>query len=110
MAKKNVPFFGGNRAPKSGLVNGSRFAAILEGHFDVINTKLRELEMQGADGDTYAEARIAELRELIEMMTGFYDDMEKLETVRLVKLMTLGSRISGLIDKAGAFPGLSKAK
>ena len=74
-------------------------------------TKLRELEMQGSDGDPYAEARIAELRELIEMMTGFYDDMERLETVRLVKLMTLGSRITGLIDKAGgAIPGLSKTK
>ena len=74
-------------------------------------TKLRELEMQGADGDPYAEARIAELRELIEMMTGFYDDMERLETVRLVKLMTLGSRITGLIDKAGgAIPGLSRTK
>ena len=74
-------------------------------------TKLRELEMQGSEGDPYAEARIAELRELIEMMTGFYDDMERLETVRLVKLMTLGSRITGLIDKAGgAIPGLSKTK
>ena len=70
-------------------------------------TKLRELEMQGAAGDDYAEARIAELRELIEMMTGFYDDMEKLETERLVKLMTLGGRIAGLIDKAsGVIPAL----
>ena len=81
----------------------------IKNEIDPTLTKLRELEMQGAEGDTYAEARIAELRELIETMTGFYADMEKLETVRLVKLMTLGSRISGLIDKAGTFPGLSKA-
>ncbi|MEM7720804.1 MAG: GbsR/MarR family transcriptional regulator [Pseudomonadota bacterium] len=74
-------------------------------------TKLRELEMQGPAGDDYAEARIAELRELIEMMTGFYDEMEKLETERLVKLMTFGSRIAGLIDKAGgAIPALAKRK
>ena len=65
-------------------------------------TKLRELELQGPAGDDYAEARIAELRELIELMTGFYDDMEKLETERLVKLLTLGSKVAGLIDKAGA--------
>ncbi|MDU8942909.1 GbsR/MarR family transcriptional regulator [Ovoidimarina sediminis] len=72
-------------------------------------TKLRELEMTASGGDTYAEARISELRELIEMMTGFYDDMERLETVRLVKLLTLGSRISGLIEKAGgALPALAK--
>ncbi len=65
-------------------------------------TKLRELEMQGPAGDDYAEARIAELRELIELMTGFYDDIERLETERLVKLMTLGSKIVGVIDKAGS--------
>ncbi|MEM1410376.1 MAG: MarR family transcriptional regulator [Pseudomonadota bacterium] len=74
-------------------------------------TKLRELELAGPAGDDYAEARIAELRELIEMMTGFYDEMEKLETERLVKLMTFGSRIVGLIDKTGAaLPSLTKRK
>lgn len=74
-------------------------------------TKLRELELQGPAGDDYAEARIAELRELIEMMTAFYDEMEKLETERLVKLMTFGSRIAGLIDRAGgALPALTKRK
>ena len=31
-------------------------------------SKLRELELQGPAGDNYAEARISELRELIEMM------------------------------------------
>ena len=73
-------------------------------------SKLRELELRGPAGDDYAEARIAELRELIEMMTGFYDDMERLETERLVKLMTLGSRIAGLIDKAGGAIPLPKLK
>jgi DNA-binding transcriptional regulator GbsR (MarR family) len=74
-------------------------------------TKLRELEMAGPAGDDYAEARIAELRELIEMMTGFYDEMEKLETERLVKLMTMGKRIVGLIDKVGgAMPSLTTRK
>lgn len=73
-------------------------------------TKLRELEMQGPVGDDYAEARIAELREMIELMTGFYDDMEKLETERLVKMMTLGSKIAGLIDKAGGVLTLGRTR
>src|SRR6056297_2289535 len=74
-------------------------------------SKLRELEISGPAGDDYAEARIAELRELIEMMTGFYAEMEKLETERLVKLMTMGQRIAGLIDKAGGvLPALTKRK
>jgi DNA-binding transcriptional regulator GbsR (MarR family) len=64
-------------------------------------TKLRELEMQGPAGDDYAEARIAELRELIEMMTGFYAEMEKLETERLVKLMTMGQPHRGADRQGG---------
>ena len=45
------------------------------------------------------------------MMTGFYAEMEKLETERLVKLMTMGQRIAGLIDKAGGvLPALTKRK
>ncbi|WP_224813613.1 GbsR/MarR family transcriptional regulator [Hasllibacter sp. MH4015] len=73
-------------------------------------TKLRELEMAGPKGDDYAEARIAELREMIELMTGFYDDMEKLETERLVKMLTLGSRIAGLIDKTSGALTLGRRK
>jgi hypothetical protein len=45
------------------------------------------------------------------MMTGFYAEMEKLETERLVKLMTMGSRIAGLLDKAGgAIPAFGTRK
>ncbi len=66
-------------------------------------TKLRALEMQGPAGDDYSEARISELREMIEMMTDFYDDMARLETEQLVRLMTYGSRIAGLIDKVGSY-------
>ncbi|MEM7642369.1 MAG: GbsR/MarR family transcriptional regulator [Pseudomonadota bacterium] len=63
-------------------------------------TKLRELEMRGPGGDEYAEARIAELRELIEMMTQFHDEMERMETERLVQLMTMGRKLGSLLDKA----------
>lgn len=74
-------------------------------------TKLRELEMLTSTGDSYGEARVSELRELIEMMTGFYDEMDRLETERLVTLMTYGSRIAGLIDKASsALPSFTAKK
>ena len=62
-------------------------------------TKLRELEMNGPMGDDYAEARISELRELIEMLTGFYDEMEKLETDRLIQLLTLGNKLRNFLAK-----------
>ena len=66
-------------------------------------SKLRALEMQGPAGDDYSEARISELREMIEMMTDFYEDMARLETEKLVRLMTYGSRLAGLIDKVGGY-------
>ena len=69
---------------------------------------LRELEMQGPQGDPYAEARIAELRELIEMMTTFHDEMERLETVRLVQLMTMGRKLGDLLGKVPSFSRKTK--
>ncbi|MFZ7091298.1 GbsR/MarR family transcriptional regulator [Primorskyibacter sp. 2E233] len=72
-------------------------------------TKLRALEIQGPTGDDYSEARIAELREMIEMVTEFYEDMARLETEKLVRLMTYGSKIAGLIDKVGGvFPSTQR--
>ncbi len=73
-------------------------------------TKLRSLEMQGPAGDSYSEARIAELRAMIEMMTDFYEDMARLETEHLVRLMTYGSRLAGLMDKMGSFLPATKAE
>jgi DNA-binding transcriptional regulator GbsR (MarR family) len=73
-------------------------------------TKLRELEMLGTTGDPYAEARIAELREMIEMMTQFHDEMDRLETERLVQLMTMGRKLGGLLDRAPRLNPFRKAK
>ena len=59
-------------------------------------SKLRELEMQAAgdaDGDAHARARITELREMIELLTGWYDDMNRLDTERLVALLKMGAKL-----------------
>ncbi|MEM8951121.1 MAG: GbsR/MarR family transcriptional regulator [Pseudomonadota bacterium] len=73
-------------------------------------TKLRALEMDrpANAGDEHAHQRIAELRELIELLTGWYDDMNDLETERLVQLLKLGSKIQSFVKKTGrivALPG-----
>ena len=73
-------------------------------------TKLREIELTGPQGDPYAEARISELREMIEMMTQFHDEMNRLETERLVQLMTMGRKLGGLLDKAPRFNPFKKVK
>lgn len=60
-------------------------------------SKLRELQLGGGDQDVYAQSRIAELREMIELLTGWYDEMNTLETERLVQLLSLGARIQKVI-------------
>ena len=66
-------------------------------------TKLRELQMQppASEEDAHAHARIAELAELIELLTGWYDEMNKLETERLVQLLQLGASIQKFLKGAG---------
>ncbi len=66
-------------------------------------TKLRELQMsrERMEGDDYANQRIEELTQLIELLTGWYDDMNGLDTDRLVQLLSLGARVTDLMNKAG---------
>ena len=74
-------------------------------------TKLRELEMQTPEaGDAAAQARIAELRELIEALTGFYEDMNKLETDRLVAILRLGSKLTRLTEMPAKVLNLRKTE
>ncbi|MEL6292186.1 MAG: GbsR/MarR family transcriptional regulator [Pseudomonadota bacterium] len=66
-------------------------------------TKLRDLSLQEpqSEADRHAHARMVELRELIELLTGWYDDVNKLETERLVQLLTLGAKITSFAEQAG---------
>ena len=68
-------------------------------------TKLRELEMQAPPpGDAAAHARIAQLRELIELLTGFHDEMAHIETERLVALLKMGRKLNKLVAGARILP------
>ncbi|PWR03651.1 transcriptional regulator [Meridianimarinicoccus roseus] len=63
-------------------------------------TKLRDLELLAdtAPEDAVARARITEMRELIELLTGWHDDMARLETERLVALLKMGARLQKFIS------------
>jgi DNA-binding transcriptional regulator GbsR (MarR family) len=63
-------------------------------------TMLRELLMQspGSEAERHAQARLKEMHELIELMTGWYADVQKLETERLVQLLSLGSKVVKVLD------------
>lgn len=75
-------------------------------------SKLRELEMQApeTEADRHAHARLSELRALIESMTDWYDEMNRLETERLKQLLAMGATIQKLAGKAGilSFSGSGK--
>ena len=74
-------------------------------------TKLRELEMQDpAPGDKGAHARISELRELIELLTGFHDEMARIETERLVALLKMGRKLTKIAVGAKILPLKTKTR
>ena len=75
-------------------------------------TKLRELQWREpeSEADAHAHARIGELGALIELLVGWYEDMDRLETARLVQLLSLGARLQKLVGDAEAVVPLLKGR
>jgi DNA-binding transcriptional regulator GbsR (MarR family) len=63
-------------------------------------TVLRELLMQApaSDEERHAQTRMREMHELIELLTAWYAEMQRLETDRLVQLLTLGSKVVKVLE------------
>ncbi|MCS0494049.1 GbsR/MarR family transcriptional regulator [Ancylobacter sp. MQZ15Z-1] len=61
---------------------------------------LREILMQpaGSDEERFAQGRIAEMHGLIDQLTTWYDDVKRLETERLANLLSLGAKITRLLE------------
>lgn len=61
---------------------------------------LRDLLMlePANDDERYARARLSEMHGLIEQVTNWYDDVKKLDTGRLASLLSLGSKVTRLLD------------
>ncbi len=73
-------------------------------------TTLRDLLLATPQtaADTHAQARMGAMHEQIELLTAWYDDIQKLETERLVQLLSLGSKIAKALefkDKLFVLPG-----
>ena len=74
-------------------------------------SKLRELELGASDNaDSYARARIGELREMIEQLTGFYEEMNDLETERLMQLVNMGAKLKKIVDVTERIVPLKRRK
>lgn len=61
---------------------------------------LRDLIMQTptSPAERHAQARMREMHEMIELLTGWYSDVQKLETERLVQLLQLGAKVSKVLE------------
>ncbi|WP_176086218.1 GbsR/MarR family transcriptional regulator [Martelella sp. HB161492] len=58
--------------------------------------------------DSYAQTRMHEMHALIEQLTGWYDDIKTLETERLLTLLTLGSKVTKLLETKDRIMTLGK--
>lgn len=78
-------------------------------------TVLRDLSMQEpvTQEEAHAQERMADMAEMIEMLTGWYDDVKRLETERLAQLLSLGARVQKILemkDRLTVLPGRRRAK
>jgi DNA-binding transcriptional regulator GbsR (MarR family) len=61
---------------------------------------LREVLMQepASPEERHAQARMREMHDLFELLTGWYEDVRHVDTERLVQLLTLGAKIQKVLD------------
>jgi DNA-binding transcriptional regulator GbsR (MarR family) len=68
--------------------------------WEIVRTLVAERKKREIDPTLTKLREIAELRQLIELLTGWYDDMNRLDTERLVQLLALGSKLQKFVTKA----------
>lgn len=73
---------------------------------------LRELLMEkpGSAEERYAQQRLTEMHGLIEQLTNWYDDIKQLETSRLAMLLSLGSRVTKLLETKDKIVSLGRKR
>ena len=70
-------------------------------------TLLRDtlLEAPADEGEQYAQQRMTEMLELIELSTGWFDEVQRLPPETLESLMRLGARVQKVLGLAGRLRG-----
>lgn len=82
---------------------------------DPTMTLLREVLMQepASAEERHAQERMREMHDLFELLTGWYADVQRLDTERLVQLLTLGSKVQKILemkDRLFIVPGSKKSR
>ena len=77
---------------------------------DPTQTLLRELIMEDPTGpeEEFAQNRMRETTEIIELLTGWYDEVKTLETARLKQLLALGAAVQRILEFRDSFRLSSK--
>ena len=75
---------------------------------------LREALMEGGvtGDDVHAQARMRQMHDLIELMTGWLQDVQKMDSATLASLMKMGAKVAKLLeakDKVAVTLGLKAA-
>ncbi|MVW72392.1 GbsR/MarR family transcriptional regulator [Bordetella sp. 15P40C-2] len=70
-------------------------------------TLLRDtlLESPSGESEVYAQRRMKEMLELIELTTGWFDEVHDLPPETLKRLMSLGTKVQKVLDFAGKLRG-----
>jgi len=73
---------------------------------------LRELLLQkpSTAAERHAQARMAEMHQLIEQLTTWYEDVRRLETERLAQLLALGSRVVKFLEAKDKVVALARPR
>jgi DNA-binding transcriptional regulator GbsR (MarR family) len=68
------------------------------------------LEPAQTDEDQFVQSRMGEMHDLIELVTGWFTDVQRMEQDTLVKLMKLGSKVQKLLAVAAPLKLVSGGK
>lgn len=60
--------------------------------------------------ERFAQERMAQMHQMIERLTTWYDDVKKLETTRLAMLLSLGARVTRLLEASDKMVALSRPR
>jgi DNA-binding transcriptional regulator GbsR (MarR family) len=66
------------------------------------------MEKPGSAEDRRAQARLREMHELIELLTRWSDDVQKLENEDIVQVLKLGGRVVKLLELKNRLPFLGR--
>ena len=66
------------------------------------------LEEPGSEADRIAQERMRSMHDLIDLMSTWFDDVQRLDAQTLAKLMRMGSKVQKLLELTGQLKSGSK--